>query len=167
MLSAMDQTIVVSSYGTIGSDLKGLNKTSWISTGYLLTVTSFQPLYGRASDIFGRKPALLSAYTIFGLGCLWCGLSRSMTELIVARAFAGIGGGGMTTVVSIIISDLVPLRERGKWQGYLNIAYATGAASGAPLGGILADSIGWRWSFLFQFPVSYPPYPLPPRRSRV
>jgi MFS family permease len=68
-----------------------------------------------------------------------------MQELVAARAFAGIGGGGMTTVVSILMSDIIPLRERGKWQGYVNIIYATGAASGAPLGGILADSIGWRW----------------------
>jgi MFS family permease len=68
-----------------------------------------------------------------------------MQELVAARAFAGIGGGGMTTVVSILMSDIIPLRERGKWQGYVNIIYATGAASGAPLGGLLADSIGWRW----------------------
>lgn len=68
-----------------------------------------------------------------------------MPELIAARAFAGIGGGGMSTVVSILLSDIIPLRERGKWQGYINIIYATGASSGAPLGGLLADSIGWRW----------------------
>jgi MFS family permease len=123
-------------------------------------LTSFQPLYGKLSDIFGRKPALLFAYTVFGIGGLFCGLARNLGELVVARAFqgewpvmgcedgadeAGIGGGGMTTVVSILLSDIVPLRERGTWQGYLNIIFATGAAAGAPLGGILADSIGWRW----------------------
>ncbi|KAL7265796.1 hypothetical protein RUND412_011677 [Rhizina undulata] len=113
--------------------------------GYLLTTTSFQPLYGKLSDIFGRKEALLFAYSVFGLGCLGCGLAGSMSELIAARAFAGIGGGGMTTVVSIMLSDLVPLRSRGTWQGILNIIYASGAATGAPLGGMLADSIGWRW----------------------
>lgn len=68
-----------------------------------------------------------------------------MPELIAARAFAGIGGGGMSTVVSILLSDIIPLRERGKWQGYLNIIYATGSSCGAPIGGLLADSIGWRW----------------------
>ncbi|KAI4134394.1 MAG: hypothetical protein LQ347_001572 [Umbilicaria vellea] len=152
-LSAGDQTIIVSSYGKIGSELKALNNTSWIATGYFLTLTSFQPLYGKLSDIFGRKPALLFGYAVFGIGCLGCGLARNMNELIAARAFAGIGGGGMTTVVSILMSDIVPLRERGTWQGVINIIYASGAGCGAPLGGFLADSIGWRWSFLAQVPM--------------
>lgn len=85
------------------------------------------------------------AYLVFGLGCLFCGLARNLEELVAARAFAGIGGGGMTTVVSILLSDIIPLRERGTWQGYINIVWASGASMGAPLGGILSDSIGWRW----------------------
>lgn len=153
LLSAADQTIIVSSYGKIGSELKALNNVSWIATAYFLTLTSFQPLYGKMSDIFGRKSCLLFAYAIFGLGCLFCGMAQDMNQLIAARAFAGIGGGGMTTVVSILMSDAVPLRERGKWQGFVNIIYATGAGLGAPLGGILADSIGWRWAFLGQVPL--------------
>ena len=108
---------------------------------YFLTLTSFQPLYGKLSDIFGRKSCLLFAYVVFGIGCLFCGLARTMNELVIARAFAGIGGGGMTTVVSIMMSDIVTLRERGKWQGYINIVWATGASAGAPLGGIAADYI--------------------------
>ena len=133
-LAAADQTIVASSYGKIGSDLRALNNTSWIATSFFLTVTACQPLYGKLSDIFGRKPALLFAYTVFGLGCLWCGLARTMPELIAARALSGIGGGGMTTVVSIIMSDIVPLRERGTWQGILNVIFAAGSSTGAPLG---------------------------------
>ncbi|KAK5126758.1 hypothetical protein LTR85_009692 [Meristemomyces frigidus] len=152
-LAAADQTIIVTSYGNIGSELKSLNRTSWIATAYFLTLTSFQPLYGKLSDIFGRKACLLFAYMIFGIGCLCCGLVQNMSQLIAARAFAGIGGGGMTTVVSILLSDVVPLRERGQWQGYLNIIYAAGSSSGAPFGGILADSLGWRWSFLIQAPL--------------
>ncbi|MCJ1373392.1 hypothetical protein MMC20_004620 [Loxospora ochrophaea] len=152
-LAAADQTIIVSSYGIIGSDLKALNNTSWVATSYFLTLTSIQPLYGKLSDIFGRKPALLFGYAVFGTGCLFCGLARNMSELIAARAFAGIGGGGMTTVVSIMMSDIVPLRERGTWQGIINIIYAAGAGCGAPLGGVLADSIGWRWAFLGQAPL--------------
>ncbi|KAL8888149.1 MAG: hypothetical protein Q9215_004365 [Flavoplaca cf. flavocitrina] len=152
-LSAADQTLIVTMYGKIGSDLKALNKTSWVSTAYFLTLSSFQPLYGKLSDIFGRKPALLFAYAIFGIGCLFCGLARDMNELIAARAFAGLGGGGMTTVVSILMSDIVPLRERGTWQGVINIIYATGAGCGAPLGGILADLFNWRWAFLAQAPM--------------
>ncbi|KAJ6079316.1 hypothetical protein N7467_009069 [Penicillium canescens] len=152
-LSAADQTIIMASYGQIGSDLKSLNLTSWIATSYFLTLTSFQPLYGKLSDIFGRKPCLLFAYAIFGIGCLFCGLARNINELIAARVFQGIGGGGMTTVVSILMSDIVPLRDRGVWQGVINIIYATGSGTGAPLGGILADYIGWRWAFLAQFPI--------------
>ncbi|KAK4984122.1 hypothetical protein LTR50_006809 [Elasticomyces elasticus] len=152
-LSAADQTIIVSSYGRIGSELKGLSETSWIASAYFLTLTSFQPLYGKLSDIFSRKSCLLFGYLVFGTGCLFCGLAQTMNQLIAARAFAGIGGGGMTTVVSILLSDVVPLRERGKWQGYVNIIYASGAGIGAPLGGILADYIGWRWAFLFQTPL--------------
>ncbi|TFK22998.1 member of the major facilitator superfamily [Coprinopsis marcescibilis] len=153
-LFAMDGTIVVSSYAAIGSELKELQSTSWIATSYLLTTTSFQPLYGKLSDIFGRKGCLLFAYTVFAVGTLLCGLSRNMTELIASRALAGIGGGGMQTVVSIIVSDVVPLRARGTWQGVLNMGFAVGNATGASLGGILADTIGWRWSFLLQVPIA-------------
>lgn len=152
-LSAADQTIIVSSYGRIGSDLEALNLTSWIGTSYFLTLSSFQPLYGKLSDIFGRKLCLLIAYAIFGLGCLFCGLAQDIGQLIAARVFQGIGGGGMTTVVSIMFSDIVPLKDRGVWQGLINIVYASGAAAGAPLGGLLADYVGWRWAFLAQAPI--------------
>ncbi len=135
LLAAADQTIIVSSYAKIGSDLSALNKTSWIANAYFLTLTTFQPLFGKLSDIFGRKACFLFAYAVFGTGCLWCGLARSIDELIAARAFSGVGGGGMTTLVSILLSDVIPLRERGTWQGYINIVYATGAGCGAPLGG--------------------------------
>ncbi|KAG9243238.1 major facilitator superfamily domain-containing protein [Calycina marina] len=153
LLGSADQTLVVTTYGRIGSDLGGLSGASWIATAYFLTLTSFQPLYGKLSDIFGRKPALLFAYTVFGLACLFCGLARTLPELILARAFAGIGGGGINVIVSILFSDIVPLRQRGTWQGYINIVWATGSSAGAPLGGLLADSIGWRWAFLGQAPL--------------
>ncbi|KAH0582295.1 hypothetical protein H2248_011932 [Termitomyces sp. 'cryptogamus'] len=94
-LCAMDGTIVVSAYAVIGSEFNQLHNTSWIATAYMLTTTSFQPLYGELSDIFGRKSCLLFAYTIFAIGCLGCGLARSMNELIISRAFAVIGSGGM------------------------------------------------------------------------
>ncbi|KAJ6566891.1 member of the major facilitator superfamily [Mycena capillaripes] len=152
-LCAMDQTIVVSSYAAIGSELNQLQNTSWIATAYMMTLTSFQPLYGKMSDIFGRKACLLFAYTIFALGCLCCSFAKTLPQLIFARGIAGIGGGGMSTVVSIIMSDIVPLRSRGTWQGIMNIIYASGSATGAPLGGFLSDTIGWRWGFLAQVPA--------------
>ena len=162
-LSAADQIIVVSTYGKIGSELQALSSASWIATAYVfsylsrillssqywcsyfLTLTSFQPFYGRLSDLFGRKATLLFSFGTFGLGCLFCGLARTMNELIAARAFAGIGGGGMTTVVAILLSDVISLRDRGTWQGYCNIVYAIGGGVGGPLGGVLADYVGWRW----------------------
>ncbi|KAI8977830.1 MFS general substrate transporter [Trametes punicea] len=153
-LVAMDVTIVTSTYASIGSQFEQLQNTSWITTGYMLSMTSFQPLYGKLSDIFGRKSCLIFAYTIFALGCLFCGLARNMTQLVAARALAGIGGGGMTTLASIIMSDIAPLRKRGTLQGFGNIAFAAGQATGAPLGGFLADSIGWRWAFLVQVPLT-------------
>ncbi|KAF9445340.1 member of the major facilitator superfamily [Macrolepiota fuliginosa MF-IS2] len=153
-LSAMHGTVVVSSYAAIGNDLNELQKTSWIATSYFLTLTSVQPLYGKLSDIFGRKSCLLFAYTVFAVGCLLCGGARSMNELIASRAFTGIGGGGMQTLVSIIMSDLVPLRLRGTWQGITNIVWSCGSMTGASLGGYLADAVGWRWAFYIQVPLA-------------
>ncbi|KXN85815.1 Vacuolar membrane amino acid uptake transporter fnx2, partial [Leucoagaricus sp. SymC.cos] len=153
-LSAMDNTIVISSFGAIGTYFDELEKTSWIATAYLLTVSSFQPLYGKLSDIFGRKSCILFAYCIFAIGCVLCGSARNMNMLIACRSLAGIGGGGMATLASIIISDLVPLRSRGTWQGLMNIVWSCGNTAGASLGGFLADSIGWRWGFFIQLPFA-------------
>ncbi|KAI8314515.1 Vacuolar membrane amino acid uptake transporter fnx2 [Colletotrichum sp. SAR11_59] len=152
-LCAVDQLLTVATYAKIGSELHALNNTSWLATAYFITLTSFQPLYGKLSDIFGRKECLLFAYTVFALGSLGCGLARTFTQLCLARAVAGIGGGGMNSVVSILMSDIVPLRDRGVWQGYINIIFAAGTSTGAPLGGLLADSVGWRWSFIGQVPL--------------
>ncbi|KAH6844806.1 major facilitator superfamily protein [Chaetomium sp. MPI-CAGE-AT-0009] len=178
-LAAGDQTIIVSSYGRIGSDLDELDKTAWLATAYLCTTTAFQPLYGKLGDIFGRKACLLFAYSVFGLGALLCGLAGNMTQLIVARALTGIGAGGIITVVSILLSDIVTLEERGIWQGYVNMVFACGAGLGAPLGGILTDAIGWRWAFIGQGPLcaiaillvavllQLPPPPPPPPPSKL
>ncbi|OLN94028.1 Vacuolar membrane amino acid uptake transporter fnx2-like protein 1 [Colletotrichum chlorophyti] len=152
-LCAVDQLLTVATYAKIGSELNALKNTSWLATAYYITLTSFQPLYGKLSDIFGRKECLLFAYTVFALGSLGCGLAQTFTQLCVARAVAGIGGGGMNSVVSILMSDIVPLRDRGVWQGYINIIFAAGTSTGAPLGGLLADSVGWRWSFTGQVPL--------------
>ena len=108
---------------------------------------------GRFSDIFGRKAATLFASGIFLIGSLACGFAQTFPQLIAARAFAGIGGGGLTTMSSIVTSDLVSLRERGTYQGLGNVVYAGGAAIGGPLGGWLGDGIGWRWAFLIQVPI--------------
>ncbi|CAF3441729.1 unnamed protein product [Fusarium graminearum] len=154
-LASADQLIAVATYAKIGNELHALNNTSWIATAYFLTLTSGQPLYGQLSDIFGRKSCLLFAYTVFAIGCLGCGLAQSMAQLCIARAISGMGGGGMNSVVTILLSDLVPLKERGMWQGKISLLFFAGTATGAPLGGVMADSIGWRWSFLGQVPLCF------------
>ncbi len=136
-LSAADQLLTVAAYARIGSDLGALNSTSWLSTAYFLTVICFQPLYGKLCDIFGRKACLLFAYVAFAMGTLGCGLAPNMPFLIASRAVGGIGGAGMNAIVAILLTDIVPLRDRGVWQAYANIIFAAGSATGAPLGGLL------------------------------
>ncbi|KAF4511724.1 hypothetical protein G6O67_003496 [Ophiocordyceps sinensis] len=152
-LVAIDQLLAVATGTKIGNELNSLNNMSWVATSYFLTLTSCQPLYGKLSDIFGRKECLLFAYAVFGVGCLGCGLAQNMAQLCAFRALSGIGGGGMNSVVAILLSDIVPLRDRGIWQGYINIIFAAGTSTGAPLGGIAADYLGWRWSFILQTPL--------------
>ncbi|KAH9836947.1 MFS general substrate transporter [Rhodofomes roseus] len=153
-LMALDGTIVASTYASIGSEFHRLENTSWIATGYMLTMTSFQPLYGKLSDIFGRKACLMCAMSIFAVGSLLCGLAPDMNSLVIARAIAGIGGGGVATVSVILMSDIVPLRSRGTLQGIGNVVFASGQATGAPIGGLFADTIGWRWAFIIQVPIA-------------
>ncbi|KAL8823497.1 MAG: hypothetical protein Q9191_005802 [Dirinaria sp. TL-2023a] len=129
-LAFLDQSVVAAISEDIGSDLGALRSVSWIATAYFLTMTCSQPLYGKLSDVFGRKPCLLFAYISFGVGSLGCGLTRSMAGLIAAR---GIGGGGMLIVVTVLLSDLIPLRERGTYQGYLNLIGAVGSTTGGPI----------------------------------
>lgn len=149
-LAVLDQSVVAAINGDIGSDLHAVRSVSWIATAYFLSMTCSQPLYGKLSDVFGRKPSLLFAYTMFGIGSLGCGLTGSMGGLIAARAIQGIGGGGMVIVVTVLLSDLVPIRDRGTYQGYLNLIGAAGSAGGGPIGGLFAQTVGWRWIFLIQ-----------------
>ncbi|KAL8770168.1 MAG: hypothetical protein Q9209_004010 [Squamulea sp. 1 TL-2023] len=149
-LAFLDQSIVAAINGDIGSDLNALRSVSWIATAYFLTMTCSQPLYGKLSDVFGRKPCLLFAFIMFGIGSLGCGLTRTMAGLIVSRAMQGVGGGGMLIVVTVLLSDLISLRDRGTYQGYLNLIGAIGSTSGGPIGGLFVQTIGWRWAFLVQ-----------------
>ncbi|KAI0060426.1 MFS general substrate transporter [Artomyces pyxidatus] len=150
-LSAVDNAGISSSYTAIASDLGQLQNASWIATGYLLALTSAQPLYGKLSDIFGRKGCIVFAYALYACGSLCCALSRDMAQLVASRAVVGLAGGGMTTLISIIMTDVAPLRSRGTWQGVMNLIYSCGTTIGAPLGGALADGPGWRWTFTLQF----------------
>lgn len=108
-------------------------------------MTSCQPLFGKLSDIFGRKECLLAGFSLFAIGCFACGLSQDILQLCISRGITGVGAAGINSVTSILVTDLVPLRDRGLWQGYIQMVFAAGMASGAPVGGLLADQLGWRW----------------------
>lgn len=152
-LSALDTTIVTTLLTTIASDLNALPKISWIATSYLLSCSAFQPLFGKLSDIFGRKSMILLCDVCFIVGCLVCGFANSLWVLVLGRFITGIGGGGLTTLGTITMSDLISLRKRGLLQGVANIFFALGAASGGVVGGLISDNYGWRWVFLFQVPL--------------
>lgn len=152
-LGAFDGTVVATLLTDIGSDFNKLNQSSYIGTSYLLSVCCFTPLYGRLSDIMGRKGAMLLGLSLFGSGTIFCGLAPSMESLIAARAVAGMGGGGVMTVASVAVTDLIPLKQRGLYQGMANILYGLGAGIGGPVGGWINDVFGWRSAFLFQTPI--------------
>ncbi|KAF9452050.1 vacuolar amino acid permease [Macrolepiota fuliginosa MF-IS2] len=153
LLGAFDGTVVATLLTPIGSEFNASNQSSYIGTSYLLSVCCFTPLYGRLADILGRKGAMLLALTLFGSGTILCGLAPSMTFLIVSRAVAGMGGGGVMTVSSIAVSDFIPLKQRGLYQGMANILFGLGAGLGGPLGGWVSDTFGWRTAFYMQAPV--------------
>ncbi|KAK9454525.1 major facilitator superfamily domain-containing protein [Dipodascopsis uninucleata] len=152
-LAALDGTIVATLLSRIASDFNEFRSVSWIATGYLISQAAFQPLYGKLSDIFGRKPLLLICNILFGLGSVLCGLSQSIWFLVFARVIAGSGGGGLFSLSAITLSDIVSLRQRGMLQGIGNILYGCGAAFGGIVGGVLTETIGWRWTFIMQGPI--------------
>ncbi|KAJ6599231.1 vacuolar amino acid permease [Mycena vulgaris] len=152
-LGALDGTVVATLLTPIGSDFNKSNQASYIGTSYLLSLCCFTPLYGRLSDILGRKGAMLLALSLFGSGTILCGMVPSMETLILARALAGMGGGGVMTVSTIVVTDLIPLKQRGLYQGMANILFGLGAGIGGPLGGWINDAFGWRSAFYFQAPL--------------
>ncbi|ORY98954.1 major facilitator superfamily domain-containing protein [Syncephalastrum racemosum] len=128
------------------------NLSSWIFTSYLLSSSAVQPLYAKLSDVFGRKSTLVCVISFFFVGSWLCALARSMLQLALARAIAGLGGGGLMCMASVVIHDLVPIRKRGQYQSYVNMGMTVGTAIGAPLGGLLATWFGWRSCFYINLP---------------
>lgn len=153
-LSALDTTVVTTLLSTIASEIHAVSQMSWIASSYLLSCSAFQPLYGKLSDIFGRKPLLIFSNVTFALGCLICGYSRTLIGLSIGRFVTGIGGGGLTSLGVITTSDLIPLRKRGVYQGIGNLVYGSGAALGGLWGAFFQNYCGWQWAFYAQIPLS-------------
>lgn len=158
-LAALDQTIVATSIRTIADDLDGLSLQAWATTAYLITATITTPLYGKLSDIFGRKPLFLAAIGIFVIGSIACAFATSMYQLAAFRALQGIGAGGLFSLALTIIGDIVAPRERARYQGYFVAVFGTSSVLGPVAGGFFAGQpeilgiTGWRWVFLINVPL--------------
>jgi EmrB/QacA subfamily drug resistance transporter len=153
LLAALDQTIVSTALPRIATDLHGLNRLSWVATAYLLTSAISTPIYGKISDLFGRKKIFQTAIVIFLIGSVLCGVSQNMSELIAARALQGIGAGGLMSLVLAIVGDIIPPRQRGRYMGYFLGVFGISSVAGPLLGGFLTDSLSWRWIFFVNLPL--------------
>lgn len=155
-LGALDSTIIATLSAPISSEFDSLSLLSWLATAYLISNAACQPIAGRLTDIFGRRLGLVLSNLLFAIGNLLCGLATSHYTMIFGRIIAGIGGGGMISIATFLLSDLTPLRKRGIMQGIANVWYGAGAMLGAVLGGLLNDHtvLGWRLAFLVQVPPS-------------
>lgn len=152
-LSLLDQTIVGTAMPHIVADLQGFDQIAWVSTAYLLTSTVPIPIYGKLSDLFGRKPIMLFGIVVFLVGSVLSGAAQSMDQLIAFRAFQGLGAAALQPIAIAIIGDLFPPRERGKWQGISGSIYALAAITGPLAGGWITDNASWRWVFYLNVPV--------------
>ncbi|KAF5572410.1 multidrug resistance [Fusarium pseudoanthophilum] len=151
--SNADGSLVLATHPVIASEFGKLQDSSWLFISFMLASAASQTIYGKLSDIFGRKTILIFCYGLFAVGCALVGAGQSMWQVILGRVISGSGGAGMTTMASVIITELAPLREVASWQSYMNVIATVGRSIGGPLGGFLADTIGWRWSFLGQSPI--------------
>ncbi|PWW22597.1 EmrB/QacA subfamily drug resistance transporter [Geodermatophilus normandii] len=159
-LAALDQTVVSTAIRTIADDLQGYDLQAWATTAFLITSTIATPLYGKLSDIYGRRPFYLFAIAVFTIGSALCGIADSMYELAAFRAIQGIGAGGLMSLALAIIADVVPPRERSKYQGYFMAVWGTSSVLGPVIGGFLAGQAsivgvdGWRWIFWINVPLA-------------
>jgi EmrB/QacA subfamily drug resistance transporter len=152
-LSALDQTILGTVLPRISADLGGGDTISWVISGYLLANTAVTPVYGKLSDIFGRKLMLQTAILLFSLGSLLSALASDMLQLILFRVLQGVGGGGLMSMAFAVVADIVPPRQRGRYQGYFSTVWGLSSILGPALGGLFADYLDWRWVFWINLPI--------------
>src|SRR6266481_6254369 len=152
LLAALDQTIVSTALPTIVGELGGLTHLSWVVTAYLLSSTVVTPLYGKFGDLHGRKIVLQVAIVVFLVGSALCGLAQDLLQLIVFRALEGAGGGGLIVITIAVIGDLIPPRERGRYQGFFGAVFGVATIVGPLVGGFFVDHLSWRWIFYINLP---------------
>ncbi|GAA2755759.1 MDR family MFS transporter [Actinopolymorpha rutila] len=153
LLAALDQSIVGTALPRIVSDLGGLDKLSWVVTAYLLTSTASTPLWGKISDLYGRRLIFQAAIGTFLVGSVLAALAQNMPELVAFRAIQGLGGGGLMALAFATIGDIIPPRERGRYQGYFGAVFGISSVAGPLLGGWFTDGPGWRWIFWINLPI--------------
>jgi EmrB/QacA subfamily drug resistance transporter len=153
LLASLDQTIVSTALPTIVGDLGGLQHLSWVVTAYLLSSTIAGPLYGKLGDLYGRKKLLQTAIVLFLVGSALCGISQNMTELIAFRGLQGLGGGGLIVTTIAVVGDIIPPRDRGRYQGFFGAVFGISTVIGPLLGGFFVDNLSWRWIFYVNLPI--------------
>lgn len=153
LLSALNQTVLSSALPTIVGELNGVEHMTWVITAFILTATITMPIYGKLSDLLGRKPLLIAAILIFVGGSIFGAVATDMSTLIVARAIQGLGGGGLMILSQAAIADVIPARERGKYMGIMGAVFAVSSVAGPLLGGWFTEGPGWRWAFWFNIPL--------------
>jgi EmrB/QacA subfamily drug resistance transporter len=152
-LAALDGTIVNTALTTIVGDLGGLRTYAWVGTAYLLTSTAVTPLFGKLSDVYGRRSLYQIAIVTFVAGSLLCGIAQTMTQLVLARSLQGVGGGGLMAMSFTIIGDVVPPRERGRYVGFLTGVFTLASVIGPLIGGFIVEHTSWRWIFTINVPL--------------
>src|SRR3954467_614333 len=153
LLASLDQTIVSTALPTVVRDLGGLDQIAWVVTAYMLAATVTIPLWGRSSDLYGRKRLFQGAILVFLLGSALSGAAASLGELIAFRALQGLGAGGLMTLAMAIVADIIAPRERGRYQGYIQMVFVVASVAGPLLGGFFADHLSWRWVFYVNLPI--------------